>query len=128
MDSLSLNKNGATPLGSRISVVGSLQLSPPAQVLKCGKLVRQVAPPSWLAAVSRPLAPPLDQRSCCHTAMMLPVSVGLISTQGSTSLLRKFTPGCPEMSQPAKGLATDTTFSGLRVNGAAVDGATMASV
>jgi hypothetical protein len=32
------------------------------------------------------------------------------------------------MSQPAKGLETDTTLSGLRVNGPAVDGAMVASV
>src|SRR5206468_11740752 len=69
-----------------------------------------------------------DQRSCCHTATMLSGSVGLTSTQGSTSLLRKFTPGCPEVSQPAKGLETDTTLSGPRVNDPAVDGATVASV
>src|SRR6266536_3555361 len=112
MDSLSLNRNGATSLRSRASVVGSLQVSPP----------------SWLTAVSSPLAPPFDHRSCCHAATMLFGSVGFTSTHGSTSLLRKFTPGCPEISQPAKGLETDTTLSGLRVNGPALLGAIVASV
>src|SRR4029434_6880004 len=66
--------------------------------------------------------------ACAHTGVTCLGSVGLTSTQGSTSLLRKFTPGCPETSQPAKGLETDTTLSGLRVNGPAVDATPAASV
>src|SRR6266511_3339363 len=84
MDSLSLNRNGATSLRSRASVVGSLQVSPP-----------------------------------------LVDSLTRTAVAGS---LTKFTPGGPEKSRPGKGLETDTTVSGLRVNGPALLGAPVASV
>jgi hypothetical protein len=56
--------------------------------------------------------------------------VGLASTHGSTSLFRKFVPpaASPEMSQPANGLATDTTCRGLRVNTPAAAGDAIVSV
>src|SRR5512132_1527415 len=98
-------------------------------MLKWGNDVSHVTPPSWVEAVSRPRAPPFDHRSCCQTAMTLFGSAGLTSTQGSSSALRKFVPGpIPEISQPAKGLGTDTCCNRLRVNGPAVDGAAVTSV
>jgi hypothetical protein len=55
--------------------------------------------------------------------MMLFGLVGFTSTQGSTSLFRKFVPGpIAEMSQPANGLGPDTTFSGPTVIGPALVG------
>src|ERR671925_171606 len=97
-------------------------------MLKCGNVVLQVGPPLCVTAVSRPLAPPFDHRSCCHTAIWFIGFAGLASTHGSTSALRKFVPpaAMPEMSHPAKGLDTDTTCSGLRVNTPAAAGDAMA--
>src|SRR5215216_7234167 len=96
-------------------------------MLKWGNVVSHVSPPSCVTAVSRPLAPPFDHRSCCHTATRFMGSVGLASTQGSSSALRKFVPpaASPEILQPANGLATDTTVNGLRVNMPAAAGAAM---
>jgi hypothetical protein len=44
--------------------------APPAQRLNRGRLARQVAPPSNETLATLPPAPPLDHRSCCHTAIM----------------------------------------------------------
>src|SRR2546425_294612 len=58
---------------------------PPAQVLKCGNVSVQDAPPLWETAVTRPCAPPSDHRSCCQTAITLSGFAGLTSTHGSSS-------------------------------------------
>jgi hypothetical protein len=60
---------------------------PPAQVLKCGQVLVQVWPPSWVTAAMMPWAPPLSQRSCWKTPMMLFGFAGLAATNGSTSEL-----------------------------------------
>ena len=70
-------------------------------------------PPFVLTPATRPRDPPSDQRSCCHVATMLSGLVGFTSTQGSTSVLAKFVPVCPEsVVQEANGLAPDT-FCGV---------------
>src|SRR5262245_12898050 len=58
---------------------------PPAQVLKCGNVSDHVRPPLCETAVTRPCAPPSDQRSCCQTAIRLSGFVGFTSTHGSSS-------------------------------------------
>src|SRR6266540_3712548 len=66
-------------------------------------------PPSLLTPATSPRAPPSDQRSCCQLATMLLASVGFTSTQGSTSVLAKFVPVCPESAvHAANGLAPET--------------------
>src|SRR5690348_15088958 len=56
-------------------------------MLKCGNTVVQLLPPFFETPVARPCAPPSDQRSCCQTAIRFFESVGLTSTQGSSSAL-----------------------------------------
>jgi hypothetical protein len=56
-------------------------------VLKWANVLAHVCPPSKVYAVTRPCAPPFDQRSCWKTATMLFAFVGLTATQGSTSAL-----------------------------------------
>src|SRR6266511_4451586 len=66
-------------------------------------------PPSLLTPATSPRAPPSDQRSCCQLATLLLASVGFTSTQGSTSVLAKFVPVCPESAvHAANGLAPET--------------------
>src|SRR3989442_5341115 len=79
-------------------------------------------PPLWVPPATRPLAPPLDQRSCCHTPTMFLGFVGFTSTHGSTSALRKFVPGSPKMSQAANGLGPETNVRGATLKGTAVVG------
>src|SRR5215211_4748139 len=73
-------------------------------------MICQVAPLSRLAPTTLPREPPFDQRSCCHAPMMLSPLAGLTSTNGSTSLFRKFSPVWPARPQfdPANGLVPDT--------------------
>src|SRR5207248_11681251 len=67
-------------------------------------------------AVNTPLAPPLDQRSCCHTAIRLAGLAGLMATCGSTSAFMYEAPLGPAMlAQPAeKGDGPDTCTSPAR--------------
>src|SRR6266498_4022043 len=66
-------------------------------------------PPSLLTPATSPREPPSDQRSCCQVATMLSAFVGFTSTQGSTSVLAKFVPVCPESAvHDANGLAPET--------------------
>src|SRR5262245_59194395 len=58
---------------------------PPEHVVKCGNVSDHVWPPLCDTAVTRPLAPPSDQRSCCQTAIRFIAFVGFTSTQGSSS-------------------------------------------
>ena len=63
--------------------------SPPLQSVVPGtSTFVQVLPPSLLYAETSPLAPPLDQRSCCQPAIRFILGLaGLTSTQGSISVL-----------------------------------------
>src|SRR3989442_9031238 len=97
--------------------------TPPEHLLMFGMTTRfHVLPPLWVTPATRPLAPPLDQRSCCHTPTMFLGFVGFTSTHGSTSALRKFVPGSPKMSQAANGLGPETNVSGATLKGTAVVG------
>src|SRR5512132_952758 len=71
-------------------------------------------PPFVLTPATRPREPPSDQRSCCQVATMLSAFVGFTSTQGSTSVLAKFVPVCPESAvHDANGLAPPETCIGV---------------
>src|SRR5207302_2517751 len=65
---------------------------PPRQRVNGTVFGAQVCPPSKLTALTMPLAPPLDQRSCCHAPIRCFGSVGSTATDGSTSELRKISP------------------------------------
>src|SRR5919198_5651908 len=78
---------------------------------------RHDLPPFVLTPATRPREPPSDQRSCCHVATMLSGCIGFTSTHGSTSVLAKFLPVCPESAvHEAKGLAPETCFGVDAVN------------
>src|SRR2546423_14538116 len=60
-----------------------------------------VRPPSSDMPVNIPLAPPVDQRSCCQTPTTLFAFRGLSATIGSTSALTYSVPTVGAPSQPA---------------------------
>src|SRR5262245_22508548 len=63
-----------------------------------------------VAALTRPLAPPDDQRSCCQLTTRLSGFIGLIATCGSTSALRYSVP-VPVAQPMANGDGTETRIS-----------------
>src|SRR5437763_13107727 len=96
-------------------------------MLKCGNVRVQVAPLSNDAAVTRPRAPPLDQRSCWNAAIRFAGLVGLTATNGSTSASGKTVPGPPTV-QPANGLEPVARTSGPPTAGAATAGTAKVTV
>jgi hypothetical protein len=61
----------------------------------------QLVPPLSEKALRFPLAPPLDQRSCCQLPTRLSASARLTSTHGSTSAFRNTVPVWGAPSHPA---------------------------
>src|ERR1700680_13812 len=59
-----------------------------------------VRPPSSDTPVNNPLAPPVDQRSCCQTPTTWFALRGLSATIGSTSALTYSVPNAGAPSQP----------------------------
>ena len=87
----------------------------------------QVVPPLSEKPLRLPLAPPLDQRSCCQLPTRLLASARLTSTHGSTSALRNTVPVWGAPSHPAaNGLGPLTSVRGSTA-AAAVAGAVAAA-
>ena len=86
----------AVPLGE-MATHGSLARwnVPPLHLVNRAKLVVQVWPPSKVAAVTSPLAPPFDQRSCCQMPIKCFALPGFTAAYGSTSALGNATPPGP---------------------------------
>src|SRR5689334_22827042 len=82
----------------------------------CG--VDQFAPPFEDVADMSPCAPPFDQRSCCHTAIALPVLTGSTATNGSTSELTKAVPPAAGAGQLANGLGPEIVTGPLSASAA----------
>src|SRR5437867_10150817 len=83
-------------------------------------LCTQVRPPSSDAPLTRPRAPPFDQRSCCQTPTRLFGLRGLTEIMGSTSVLTYSVPTAGTPSHPAaKGVVAVTRNCGSGSCGAA---------
>src|SRR5581483_3197054 len=82
---------------------------PPVQREKPACAMLHVSPASKLGALKSPLAPPSDQRSCCHTPIRCSGLDGSISMRGSTSVLTYNVP-VESLSQPGGNAAVLVTW------------------